>query len=98
MLILDQFRVDRKFVRDFPTLRSYTLCVCSEASVVSHSATPESQSPWDSPAKNTGVGCHALLQGIFLTQGWNSRLLCLLHWVIYHYCHLEFPPNINYLK
>ena len=22
-------------------------------------------SPWDSPAKNTGVGCHALLQGIF---------------------------------
>ena len=25
--------------------------------------------PWDSPAGNTGVGCHALLQGIFLTQG-----------------------------
>ena len=24
--------------------------------------------PWDSPGKNTGVGCHALLQGIFLTQ------------------------------
>ena len=27
--------------------------------------------PWDSPGKNTGVGCHALLQGIFLTQGSN---------------------------
>ena len=27
-----------------------------------------------------GVGCHALLQGIFLTQGWNLHLLCLLHW------------------
>ena len=27
--------------------------------------------PWDSPGKNTGVGCHALFQGIFLTQGWN---------------------------
>ena len=26
---------------------------------------------WDSPGKNTGVGCHALLQGIFLTQGSN---------------------------
>ena len=26
------------------------------------------------------LGCHALLQGIFLTQGSNSRLLCLLHW------------------
>ena len=27
--------------------------------------------PWDSPGKNTGVGCHALLQGIFPTQGLN---------------------------
>ena len=24
---------------------------------------------WSSPGKNTGVGCQALLQGIFLTQG-----------------------------
>ena len=24
---------------------------------------------WDSPGKNTGVGCQALLQGIFLTPG-----------------------------
>ena len=30
--------------------------------------------PWDFPGKNTGVGCHALLQGIFLTQGPNPRL------------------------
>ena len=30
--------------------------------------------PWDSPGGNTGVGCHALLQGIVLTQGWNPRL------------------------
>ena len=35
--------------------------------------------PWDFPGKNTGVGCHFLLQGIFLTQGWNPHLLCLLH-------------------
>ena len=28
--------------------------------------------PWDSPGKSTGVGCHSLLQGIFLTQGSNS--------------------------
>ena len=27
--------------------------------------------PWDSPGKNTGVGHHAVLQGIFPTQGWN---------------------------
>ena len=31
--------------------------------------------PWDSPGKNTGVGCHALLQMIFLTQGQNAGVL-----------------------
>ena len=42
--------------------------------------------PWDSPGKNAGVGCHALLQGIFPAQGWNPGLLhcrevlyCLSH-------------------
>ena len=30
--------------------------------------------PWDSPDKNTGVGCHFLLQGIFPTQGSNPVL------------------------
>ena len=32
------------------------------------------------PSKNTRVGCHALLQGLFLTQGLNPSPLCLLHW------------------
>ena len=36
--------------------------------------------PWASPGENPGVGCHALLQGLFLTQGLNSRLLRLLRW------------------
>ena len=42
--------------------------------------------PWDSPGKNTEVGCHALLQWIFLTQGLDLLLLHLLHWqvVLYH--------------
>ena len=31
--------------------------------------------PWDSPGKNTGVGCHFPLQGIFPTQGSNPGLL-----------------------
>ena len=38
--------------------------------------------PWDSPGKNTGVGCHALLQGSFLTQGSNLHVLCLPHWQV----------------
>ena len=32
---------------------------------------------WEFPGKNTGVGCHLLLQRIFPIQGLN---LCLLHW------------------
>ena len=35
--------------------------------------------PWDSPGKNIGVGCHSLLQEIFLTQGSNLHLLGLLY-------------------
>ena len=38
--------------------------------------------PWDSRGKNTGVGCHALLLGIFPTQGSNPHLLRLLHWQV----------------
>ena len=34
------------------------------------------------PSKNTRVGCRAFLQGIFLTQGPNLRLLRLLHWQV----------------
>ena len=33
--------------------------------------------PWNFPDRNTAVGCHFLLQGIFPTPGSN---LCLLHW------------------
>ena len=40
--------------------------------------------PWDFPNRNTGVGCHFLLQGLFLTQGSNPGLLqcrpVLYHW------------------
>ena len=45
---------------------------------------------WDSPGKNTGVGCHVPLQGIFPTQGLNPSLhvSCIGRQVPYHYCHL----------
>ena len=38
--------------------------------------------PWDSPGKNTQVGCQALLQRIFPIQGSNLSLLHLLHWQV----------------
>ena len=41
---------------------------------------PGSSVHGDSPGKSTGVGCHALLQRIFPTQGLNPHLSCLLHW------------------
>ena len=42
--------------------------------------------PWNSPGKNTGVGCHSHLQGIFPTQGSNPGLL-LCRWVLYCLSH-----------
>ena len=42
-------------------------------------ALPGSSVHGDSPGKNTAVGCHALLQGIFSTQELN---LYLLHWQV----------------
>ena len=39
--------------------------------------------PWDCPGKDTGVGCHFLLQGIFPTQGLNLGLLNC-RWILYH--------------
>ena len=41
-------------------------------------------SSWDFPGKNPVVSCHALLQGIFQTQGQGSKpcLLSLLHWKV----------------
>ena len=52
--------------------------------------------PWNSPGKNTGVGCRALLRGIFLTQGLNLSLLYLLHWQLDSL--LPMPPgNPHYL-
>ena len=58
---------------------------CSVASVVSNSLRPHGLHParllcpWDSPGKDTGVGCQAFLQGIFPTQGSNifSYVSCL---------------------
>ena len=51
--------------------------------------------PWDSPGKYTGLGCPALLQEIFSTQGLNLHLLCLLHCrqILYPLNHLGNPQR-----
>ena len=70
-----QFREELVFCFTF-----ISLCVLSHT-VVSNCSSPFTLQPtrllcpWDLSGKNTGVGCHFLLQGILLTQGLNPHLL-----------------------
>ena len=52
--------------------------------------------PWDFPGKRTGVCCHFLLQGVFLTQESNLRLL---HWQAdsLPLSHQRSPDRISWL-
>ena len=60
--------------------RDHQRPICfSYSSSVSHPVLSNSlwsHGPWNSPGKNTGVDCHSLLQGIFLTQG-SNRVSCI---------------------
>ena len=57
---------------------------------------PGSSVHGDSPGKHTGVGCHALLQGIVPTQGLNAGLLHC-RWILYHLCHQGSPRILEWL-
>ena len=46
----------------------------------------------DSPGKNTGLGCHALLRGILPTQGSNPGLL-QCRWILYQLSYPGSPPS-----
>ena len=48
--------------------------------------------PWNSPGKNTGVGFHSLLQGMFLTQGLNLGLLHCRQ-LLYHLSHNQITKE-----
>ena len=53
-----------------PCPGGWSTCVCSP-----HGLLPSRLlCPWDFPGKNTGVGCHFLLLGIFLAPGLNPLL------------------------
>ena len=62
-----------------PALRNPTDC-----------SPPDSSVHGGSPGKDTGVGCHALLQGIIPTQGSNSGLLHCRR-ILYHLSHPGRP-------
>ena len=52
--------------------------------------------PWNSPGQNTGVGCHALLQGIFPTQGSNPGLLHCRQ-ILYQLSHKGSPRILEWV-
>ena len=82
------------------------VCVCActhtcASSVVSNSLQPYklkpiSLCPWNSPGTNTRVGCHFLLWGIFLTQGWKLSLASLASAGVYSLSlsHLGSPYDL----
>ena len=91
-----------------PVNNSYSVCAtalaikavhaCSAASVMSDPLRPHGLKstrilcPWNSPGKNTGVGCHALLWGVFPTQGLNPGLPCC-KWILYVWATKEAPKD-----
>ena len=72
------------------------LCCAQSLSHVQLFVTPMNCSPSgssvhaDFPGKNTGGGCHALLQGIFPTQGQNPDFPHC-RWILYHLSHQGSP-------
>ena len=52
--------------------------------------------PWDFPGKNTGVGCHFILQETFLPQGSNPGLLHC-RWILYQLSNQGSPENIGFI-
>ena len=85
--------------------RHYKKLVCEcvlSCSVVSDSFRPHGPQPtrllcpWDSPIKDTGVGCHALFQGIVSTQGLNPGLLHC-RWILYHLSHQGSPRILEWV-
>jgi len=58
-----------------------------------HYSPPGSFVHGDSPGKNTGVGGHALLQGIIPTQGSNP-VLPQLRWILFHLSYQGSKPLV----
>ena len=82
----------------FPSIKSSWVSEWSHL-VVSDSLQPQGLTrflcPWDFPGKNTGVGCHILLQEIFPTQGLNRSFTG--RQILYHWATREAANN-SYLN
>ena len=79
---------------------SVVLClaaqVCLTLCNLMDSSPPGSSVLGDSPGKNSGLGCHALLQGIFPTQGFNPGLQHC-RWILCHLSHQGSPRILEWV-
>ena len=80
----------------------FSVCVCLVIQSCPTLCDPVDCSPpgfsvhGDSPGKNTRVDCHALLQGIFPTQGSNPVLLHC-RWILYQLSHKGIPRILEWV-
>ena len=75
------------------SLSLWVLCLCPTLCDPMDYGPPGSSVHADSPGKDTGVGCHALLQGIFPTQGLNPGLPHCRR-ILYHLSHQGSPFSV----
>ena len=83
MIIFDIFIIESEVAQSCPTLGDPMDCSPPGSSI----------GPWDFPGKSTGVGCHFLFQGIFLTQGSNPGLPHCRQMLL-----LSEPPGKSYYR
>ena len=97
-------RQPRELISWFFPSSCKTLRVCSITQVVSNSLQPYDYSPPGSysPCKNTGLGSHGLLQGLFQNPQWNPCLLsvsCIGSWEAqlqdFIYCKNELTSKLS---
>ena len=70
--------------------------LCSTLCSPMNCSPPGSSVHGDSLGKNTGVGCHALLQGIFPSQRSNPGLLHC-RWILYHLSYQGSPRILDWV-
>ena len=95
-------RNERGVLSDFTeTPRTIRNCCCYVASVVSNSVRPHRQQPtrlprsWDSPGKNSGVGCHFLLQCMKVkVKSLGQVRLLVTPWTAV----LQGPPSVRFSR
>ena len=89
------------------TLRSFSCLACVRVKSLQWCLTPcctvahQAALSLGFSRQEYGVGCHALLQGIFLTQRSNRCLLSLLQlpgWFLYHYAAWEALSSLKLME